>query len=85
MINSSLGKSIENVAICSDIKLLVYADQMCKLAEMIHFIDLPVFSESFFVIEMRKIKSHIKKPFLVLFDYVIPRISIDVIFYYLFQ
>ena len=59
------GKTIENVAKRSDIRLLIDPDKMRKLAEQPHCIDLRVFAENLFGIEMRKTKSLINKPFQV--------------------
>ena len=59
------GKTIENVAKRSDIRLLVDPNKMRKLAEQPHCIDLRVFAENLFGIEMRKTKSLINKPFQV--------------------
>ena len=65
MNNSPYGKTIENVAKRSDIRLLIDPDKMRKLAEKPHCIDLRVFAENLFGIEMRKTKSLINKPFQV--------------------
>ena len=62
---SPFGKTIENVAKRSDIRLLIDPDKMRKLAEQPHCIDLRVFAENLFGIEMRKTKSLINKPFQV--------------------
>jgi hypothetical protein len=62
---SPFGKTIENVSKRSDIRLLIDADRMRKLAEQPHCIDLRVFAENLFGIEMRKTKSLINKPFQV--------------------
>ena len=59
------GKTIENVAKRSDIRLLIDPNKMRKLAEQPHCIDLRVFAENLFGIEMRKTKSLINKPFQV--------------------
>ena len=65
MNNSPYGKTIENMAKRSDIRLLINPDKVRKLAEQPHCIDFRVFSENLFGIEMRKTKSLINKPFQV--------------------
>ena len=65
MNNSPYGKTIENVAKHSNIKLLTSLEKMRKVAEQPHCIDLRVFADNPFGIEMRKTKSLINKPFQV--------------------
>ena len=77
MNNSPYGKTIDNVAKRSNIKLLTSLEKMRKLAEQPHCIDLRVFADNLFGIEMRKTKSLINKPFQVCFVSVKIGISIS--------
>ena len=63
MNNAPYGKTIENVAKRSDIRLIVDENKAVKLHEKPHCIDFRMFSENLFGIEMRKTKSLINKPF----------------------
>ena len=67
MNNSPYGKTIENVEKRSNIKLLTSLEKMRKMAEQPHCIDLRVFADNLFGIEMRKNKSLINKPFQMCF------------------
>ena len=63
MNNAPYGKTIENVAKRSDIRLIVDEQKAVKLAEKPHCIDFRMFAENLFGVEMRKTKSLINKPF----------------------
>ena len=76
MNNAPYGKTIENVATRSDIRLIVREQKAVKLAEKPHCIDFRMFSENFFGVEMRKTKSLINKSFHVCKHYIIHGISI---------
>ena len=76
MNNAPYGKTIENVAKRSDIRLIVDELKAVKLAEKPHCIDFRMFAENLFEVEMRKTKSLINKPFHVCRYDVIVGISI---------
>ena len=63
MNNAPYGKTIENVAKRSDIRLIVDERKAVKLAEKPHCIYFRMFFEKLFWVEMRKTKSLINKPF----------------------
>ena len=63
MNNSLYGKTIENAAKRSDIRLLNDPDQALMLAEKPHCVDFRVFSPDLIGIEMRKCRHFINKPF----------------------
>ena len=56
MNNAPYGKTIENVAKRTDIRLIVGEQKAVKLAEKPHCIDFRMFSENLFGVEMRKTK-----------------------------
>ena len=61
--NAPYGKTIENVAMRSDICLIVDEHKAVKLAEKPHCIDFRMFDDNLFGVEMRTTKSLINKPF----------------------
>ena len=63
MNNSPYGKTIENAARRSDIRLLNDPEEARKLAEKPHYVDFRVFDQDFIGIEMRKCHHFINKPF----------------------
>ena len=67
MNNLPYGRTIENVAKRSNIKQITSLDKTRKLAKQPHCIDLRVFADNLFGIEMRKTKSLINKLFQVSF------------------
>ena len=76
MNNAPYEKTIENVAKRSDIWLIVDEQKAIKLVEKPHCIDFWMFSENLFNVEISKNKSLINKPFHVIKNYVINKISI---------
>ena len=76
MNNAPYGKTIENVAKRSAIRLIVGEQKAVKLAEKPHCIDFRRFNENLFGVEMRKTKSLINEPFNECKHYVINGISI---------
>ena len=70
------GKTIENVAKRSDIRLVVGEEKAIKLSEKPHCVHFRMFSENLFGVELRKTKSLINKPFHVCRHYFIDLISI---------
>ena len=74
--NAPYGKTIENVAKRSDIRLIVDEHKAVKLAEKPHCIKIRLFVENLFGFEMRKIKLLINNPFHARKQYVINRIFI---------
>ena len=63
MNNPPYGKTIENVAKRSDIRLIVDELKVVKLSEKPNCIDFRMFASNQFGVEMRKTKSLINKPF----------------------
>ena len=63
MNNSPYGKTIENAARRSDIRLLNDPEEARKLAEKPHCVDFRVFNQDLIGIEMRKCRHFINKPF----------------------
>ena len=63
MNNSIYGKTIENVAKRSDIRLITEEDKARLLAEKPHCLDFRVFEENLIGVEMRKLRHSINKPF----------------------
>ena len=63
MNNSIYGKTIENVAKRSDIRLVTEEEKARQLAEKPHCIDFRVFEENLIGVEMRKLRHTINKPF----------------------
>ena len=63
MNNSPYGKTIENAAKRSDIRLLTDEEQARKLADKPHCVDIRVFEPDLIGIEMRKCRHLINKPF----------------------
>ena len=61
--NSVYGKTIENVAKRSDIRLVTEEDKARLLAEKPHCIDFRVFEDNLIGVEMRKLRHNINKPF----------------------
>ena len=61
--NAPYGKTIENVARRSDIRLCNDMNKARKLSEKPHCIDWRVFDEQLVGVEMRKIRANINKPF----------------------
>ena len=63
MNNAPYGKTIENVAKRSDIRLVTDEDAARRLAEKPHCVDFRIFDESLIGVEMRKLRHNINKPF----------------------
>ncbi|MCA3774185.1 MAG: hypothetical protein IN818_04135 [Cutibacterium sp.] len=63
MNNAPYGKTIENVARRSDIRLSNDMPKAQRLAEKPHCIDWRAFDEQLVGVEMRKVRSNINKPF----------------------
>ena len=63
MNNSPYGKTIENAARRSDIRLLNNPEQARRLAEKPHCVDFRIFDPDLIGIEMRKCRHFINKPF----------------------
>ena len=61
--NAIYGKTIENVAKRSDVRLLNVMEKAKKLSEKPHCIDWRAFDEHLIGIEMRKLQANINKPF----------------------
>ena len=65
MNNAPYGKTIENVAKRSDIRLLTDENQARRLAEKPHCVQFRAFDENLIGLELRKVKQLINKPFQV--------------------
>ena len=63
MNNAPYGKTIENVAKRSDIRLVTEEDKALQLAEKPHCLDFRIFEENLIGVEMRKLRHVINKPF----------------------
>ena len=63
MNNAVFGKTIENVAKRSDIRLVTEEEKARQLAEKPHCLDFRVFDDNLIGVEMRKIRHNINKPF----------------------
>ena len=63
MNNAAYGKTIENVAKRSDIRLVTSENKARRLAEKPHCLDFRILDENLIGVEMRKFCHIIKKPF----------------------
>ena len=61
--NAVFGKTIENVAKRSDIRLVNEEEKARQLAEKPHCLDFRVFEDNLIGVEMRKLRHNINKPF----------------------
>ena len=76
MYNAPYGKTSENGAKNSDIRLIVDEHKAVKFVKKRHCIDFRIFATNLFSVEMRKTISLINKLFYVGIHYVIHGISI---------
>ena len=63
MNNAPYGKTIENIGKRTDIRLLNDETKTYRLTEKPHCIDIKIFTENLFGIELRKVNQLINKPF----------------------